>query len=116
MMKKKRPSIPDPHELVPLELAVRTIQRRAYPERSLTAFLDEQLNGLAYAVAALVPLYEVNSAGVRTIARDELKHGYFRRGGKELHFLDNRPALIALAVTTSGVETVVRSILAAKGS
>jgi hypothetical protein len=116
-MKKTRASIPDRHELMPLELAVRTIQRRAYPERSLTAFLDEQLNGLAYAVAALVPLYDTtDTEKARAITRDELKHGYFRRGGKELHFLDNRPPLAALAVTASGVETVVRSIVAAKGS
>ena len=106
--------MPNAHELVPLDLAVRTIQQRAYPERSLTAFLDEHLNGIAYAVAALVPLFEASSARVRAISGDELKNGYFRRGGKELHFLDNRPALLALAVTTSGVETVVRSILAAK--
>ena len=108
---------PDPHELVPLELAARSIQQRAYPERSLIPFLDDQLNGIAYAVAALVPLYEVNGVGkVRAITRDELQHGYFRRGAKELHFLDTRQSLKALAVTTSGVETVVRSILAAKSS
>ena len=108
-------STPNAHDLIPLELAVRTIQHRAYPERSLTAFLEEQLNGVAYAIAALVPLYEV-SAGIRAVTRDELKHGYFRRSGKELHFLDNRPPLTALAVTGSGVDTVVRSILAAKDS
>jgi hypothetical protein len=109
--------MPNPHELVPLELAVRSIQQRAYPEQSLATFLNEQLNGIAYAVVALVPLYQADSAGkVRAVTRDELQHGYFRQGAKELHFLDNRPPLKALAVTASGVETVVRSILAAKGS
>jgi hypothetical protein len=108
---------PNPHELIPLELAVRSIREQAYPERSLGAFLDEQLNGIAYVVAALVPLYEVNDAGkVRAITPDELQHGYFRRSAKELHFLDNRPSLRALAITTSAVETVVRSILTAKAS
>jgi hypothetical protein len=108
-------SMPSPHELVPLELAVRSVHERAYPERTLVAFLEEHLNGIAYAVAALVPLYELNGSGeVRAITRDELQHGYFRRGARELHFLDNRPSLRALAVTASGMETVVRSILAAK--
>jgi hypothetical protein len=108
-------SIPNPHELVPLELAARSIQERAYPERSLFAFPEEHLNGIAYTVSALVPLYALNGTGeVRAVTQDELQHGYFRRGAKELQFLDNRQCLEALAVTASAVETVVRSILAAK--
>ena len=86
-------SIPNPHELVPLELAARSIQERAYPERSLFAFPEEHLNGIAYTVSALVPLYALNGTG---------------------EVLDNRQCLEALAVTASAVETVVRSILAAK--
>jgi hypothetical protein len=76
---------------------------------------NEHLNGLAYAIAALVPVYTVGDGGeVRSISAEELRHGYFRAGAKELHFLDGRPSLNSLAVTPEGVEKVVSSILAAK--
>jgi hypothetical protein len=76
---------------------------------------NEHLNGLAYAIAALVPIYTLGDGGeVRAITAEELRHGYFRAGAKELHFLDGRASVDSLAVTPDGVEKVVSSILAAK--
>jgi hypothetical protein len=108
--------VPTAHDLLPLATAAESIQRKAYPERPAVKASNEYLNGLAYAIAALVPVYAISPVGeVHALTKEELAHGYFRGGAKELHFMDGRPLLNSLAITPEAVNTVVNSILAAKG-
>ena len=104
---------PSWHDLIPLELAARAVHKRAYGNVGVATSSSEQLNGLAYAMAGLIPIFAVD-AEPRQISPDHLLQGFFRGGAKELHFLDGRPAMKRLAVLSEGVDKVVESLLAAK--
>lgn len=100
---------------MPLELATRAICNRVYHPRGRRGRLActlEQLNGIAYAVAALVPLfaYEADGVTVRPLGPEEISQGLFRDGGRTLFFLDGRAAIRPLAVPASGVDDVTRAL------
>lgn len=103
------------HDLVPLELAARTIYQRVYEEQHRKAGIacgPEQLNGIAYAIGALLPLftYEGDSQTLRPLSDEELRKGLFRDGGRSMIFLDGRPAISRLAVSASGLDNVARAL------
>ena len=104
------------HDLVPLDLAARTVYQRVYEQAHRkvgVACNAEHLNGIAYAIAALSALfsYEVDGASApRSLKTDELLNGLFRDGGRSIIFLDGRPALTRLAVLASELYRVVHAL------
>lgn len=102
------------HDLMPLELAVRAIYRRVYEEKHRKAGLacsPEHLNGIAYALAALQPLF-IGEESVRPIGKDEVLKGLFRDGGRRMIFLDGRDPIERIAVSAAKLEDVVRALIA----
>jgi hypothetical protein len=97
------------NELVPLQVATRTISMRVYRRDGSPS----RLTGIAHAIAALAPLYSHSSDGseIRRIPNDEVLSGFFRKGGAELHFTDGRPPIANIAATNYAIELVI-SILA----
>lgn len=103
------------HDLVPLALAVRLVYLHAYGSPPPTAHLVDRLNGLAYSLAAFATMYAIEEAThtPRPLSRDELSVGHFRHGGKELHFLDERPPITHIGVTLVGIEKTANALLRA---
>lgn len=75
-------------------------------------WLRKRFSRIAYAVAALVPLftYEADGVAVRRLRPEEFSQGLFRDGGRTLFFLDGRAAIRPLAVSASGIEEVTRAL------
>jgi hypothetical protein len=101
---------------MPLELAARAIYRRVYEDahrKAGVACNTEHLNGIAYAIAGMLPLFVVDdsTSRPRAVESGELVRGLFREGGRRLIFLDERPALSCLAVSAARLEDVVRALL-----
>jgi hypothetical protein len=101
------------HQLVPLGLAVRSINARVYAGESVCT--SERLTGIAHVVAALAPLYTHSSDGTnfRRLMEEELRSGNFRKSGRELHFIDGRPPIDNIAVPNRSVGEVVRLLSSA---
>lgn len=101
------------HELVPLALAARSISARVYAGDSVCT--AERLTGIAHVMAALAPLYTHNAEGTsfRRLTEEELGSGNFRKGGRELHFVDGRPPIDNIAVPNRSVGEVVRLLSSA---
>ena len=103
------------NDLVPLELAVRTVYARVYEAQHRKAGLvcsPEQLDGIAHAMAALVPVfaYDKDPAGVRRLSDQELQKGLFREGGRIMIFLDGRAPIRTFAVSAQALDIVVREL------
>jgi hypothetical protein len=84
------------------------LRHRVYGERQVT---DQGRAGdfsmLAYFIAGVVRLYEYfddPSTPPRRLGKATLEGGLFREGGKELRFLDGRPAKRFLAVSDKDLE------------
>ena len=102
-------------DLVPLELAVETVYARVYEAQHRKAGLVrsvEQLNGIAHAIAALVPVftYDKDPASVHRLGDQELEKGLFREGGRIMVFLDGRAPMRTFAVSSEALDTVVREL------
>jgi hypothetical protein len=107
------------HDLVPLELAARTVYQRVYEEthrKAGMACTPEQLNGIAYAIAALLPVFtnEDDPQSFRRLSEEELLKGLFRDGGRAMIFIDGRASIRALAVSAKGLDRVARVLSAAQ--
>ena len=105
-------------DLVPLELAVETVYARVYEAQHRKAGLvcsPEQLNGIAHAIAALVPvfIYDKDPASVRRLGDHELEKGLFRECGRIMIFLDGRAPIRTFAVPGEALDSVVRQLSAA---
>jgi hypothetical protein len=103
------------NELVPLEFAARTIYLRVYNPPCRGTRIDcapEQLNGIACAMATLVPLYtyDKHPTTVRRLSAEELLHGLFHDGARILVFLDGRTPIRNLAVAVSELDAVVGAL------
>jgi hypothetical protein len=112
-MQQLRMDQPAAHDLVPLELAARTIYQRVYAYEHGTAGVActlEHLNGIAYAVAALVAVFTHDHDTVRRLNEDEMVKGLFREGGRSLIFLDGRSSIGHLAVHAETIEQVARAL------
>jgi hypothetical protein len=108
---------PSIHDLMPLDSAANVIFRRVYVERMqlgtlgrLTAHLD----GLAYTIAELTPIYvyEPNGASVRQLTATELAGALFQGGAKEISYIDGRETITHLAVDARDVEGVIQTLIA----
>jgi hypothetical protein len=101
------------HKLVPLGLAARSISARVYPDDSVCT--PERLTGIAHVMAALAPLYVYSGDGTsfRRVTEEELRSGHFRKGGRELHFIDGRAPIDNIAVLNGSVAEVVRLLSSA---
>jgi hypothetical protein len=99
-----------PHSLIPLTLAVTVVRHKVYGERQIaTQGPVGDLDMVANFVAGAVPLYEYfddPSTPPRALKEATLEGGIFRDGGKELRFLDGRPAKRLLAINAADVECV----------
>jgi hypothetical protein len=103
------------HDLVPLELAARTIYQRVYEEQHRKAGLAcglDQLNGVAYAIISLVPTftYDKDPQDLRQLSADEVLKGLLREGGRSMIFLDGRAAIVVLAVSAAELERVENAL------
>ena len=106
---------PAVHDLVPFDLALRLIFQRIYARELPTALaLRAHIDGLAHVVSALVPLYAytIGHGGVRRLRAPELKGALFGEGGKIAHFLDGRPEVRNLAVTSHAINTAITALAA----
>lgn len=101
------------HPLVPMPLAARMVYERAYGSEPPERHLAERLNGLAYCLASLGPLYALESpeAAPRALSSSELAWGHFRNGGGELHFLDERAPILHVGVTRDCIERAIAALV-----
>ena len=99
-------------DLVPVPLAARMVHLRAYGMPPLEPHLTEHLDSLAYGLARQGILYAMvgGAPAPRPLAAEELACGYFRHGGKELHFLDERAPIFELAVTRESIESAADAL------
>jgi hypothetical protein len=102
-------------DLVPLELAVQTVYAQVYAAQHRKAGLacsPEQLNGIAHAIAGLVPVftYDKDPASVRSLNEQELRKGLFKEGGRILIFLDGQAPMRTFAVSGEALQAVVRKL------
>jgi len=99
------------HSVIPLALAVGVVRNKTYEAGHAAGEGSEgELNMLAAFIAATVTIYEYvadGSAALRALARHELDGGLFRQAGRELRFIDGRPAKHELAVNATDVACVV---------
>jgi hypothetical protein len=109
------------NDLVPLELAVLKIYVLAFEAHHRKAGLicgPEQLNGIAHAIAALVPVftYDKDPGSVRILSEQELQKGAFKEGGRVMIFLDSRAPIRTLAVSAGALHRVARELSASARS
>jgi hypothetical protein len=99
-------------DLVPVPLAARMVHLRAYGMPPPEPHIAEHLDSLAYGLAREGMLYAMagGEAAPRPLAREELACGYFRHGGKELHFLDERAPILEVAVTRESIERAAEAL------
>jgi hypothetical protein len=74
--------------------------------------LGDRLNGLAYRLADSGGVYTIEGtkSAPRRLSREELAGAFFRNGGEELHFLDQRAPLFHLGVTQESIEGAVSAL------
>ena len=103
------------HTLVPLELAVLLVRERLcgsqqqVSDARMAAGGDSDLDRMATFIAASVPVYEYSdnpSQRPRLLFRSD-RDGLFRHGGRELHYLNGKPAKRHLAVSANDVNCVI---------
>ena len=99
-------------DLVPVALAARMVYQRAYGMPPPEPHLADRLNGLAYSLARLGDLYAIEEgrSAPRRLWREELACGYFRHGGRELHFLDERAPILDVAVNRDSIDSAVEDL------
>lgn len=102
-----------PDGLVPLPLAARRVYAHAHGDELPALHLDERLNAVAYAIAAGETIFAVLGPTLRPLAPRELAAGFFRKGAAELHFIDERPPLVELAVPADAIERTAKALLGA---
>jgi hypothetical protein len=108
---------PSLHDLMPLDLAAAVIFRRVYgehmPLHSPTR-LSAHLDGLAYTIAELAPIYvyQRNGGSVRPLSREELAGALFQGGAKTISYIDGRAALADLALNARQVEALIHTLVA----
>jgi hypothetical protein len=112
-MAAKRNTSISKHDLVPVPLAARIVYERAYGAPPPVAHLDHRLDGLAYRLASVGPLYAALEEP-RRLSRQEIATGLFRKGGKEFHFLDERAPILHLGVTQECIERTAAALRAEK--
>jgi len=94
------------HRLMPLELAVMLVRNKVYASRPGAP--SSEPNAIARFIAASVPIYECSKDPSRRPSAVRRDHdGLFRKGGRELHFLDGRPIKKDLAVKADDVACVI---------
>ena len=103
------------HDLVPLDLAARTIYRRVYEEQHRNAGVAcgvDQLNGIAYTIISLVPTYtyDQDPQDLRQLSADEVLKGLLREGGRSMIFLDGRATIPVLAVSSAELNRVENAL------
>lgn len=107
-----------PHTLMPLALAAGLVLDKLYAGRPLTGRgREDDLNALAGFIAGMTALYEFfedPSTRPRALERKELEGGLFRGGGRELRFIDGRPAKRYLAVSARELEHVMALLMATR--
>jgi hypothetical protein len=104
---------PSVHDLIPFDLALRLIFRRIYVDMMHVAVAGHaHVDGLAHVVSAMVPLYTYTDdrEGVRQLSRDELKGGLFESAGKSVYFLDGRPRVTNLGVTSQAISAAMTAL------
>ena len=94
------------HSLVPLSVAVVLVRQSVYGSRRSAESPDP--NAIATFIAGMVPIYEYwDDPSIRPRALcNSQSAGLFRNGGRELQFLDGRPAKRLLAVQADDVACV----------
>jgi len=109
--------LPSLHDLMPLDLAAAVIFRRVYGQQThlhSPTRLSAHLDGLAYAIAELAPIYvyQRNGGPVRQLSREELAGALFQGGAKTISYIDGRAALADLALNARQVEALIRTLVA----
>ena len=106
-----------PHSLVPLDLAALQVMHSVYPQqRSLGNGKEQVLDSIATTISVIASIYEYDTDShrpARRLSHHELDGGMFKRGGKELRFIDGRPPRSSLAVTAKDVAETIKALKAA---
>jgi hypothetical protein len=101
------------HDLIPFDLALRLIFRRIYVDMMHVVVAGQaHFDGLAHVVSAMVPLYTYTdgSGVVRQLSHDELKGGLFESAGKSVYFVDGRPRVTNLGVTSEAIAAAIAAL------
>jgi hypothetical protein len=111
-MQENEATQPSVQDLVPLNLAARTIFQRVYLplHHPQSGPGPDQLNGLANVICGIAPVYVVDerAGATRKLSAEDLSGGMFRGGARELLFLDGRESIRNLAVAAAEVERAAR--------
>jgi hypothetical protein len=99
--------------LIPLEVAVKAVYEQIYGEfpREANELAEEELNAIASAMVARVPIYEYDSdpdITARPLIQADLAGVSFGRGGKHIIFPNGRVARVAFGVSVDAIAEVVR--------
>jgi hypothetical protein len=110
-----------PHDLMPLDMAVATVFRRAYERRMQprgNVRPTGDLDGLAYTLAELTPLYtyEADGHSIRELSKGDLAGALFRGGAKTLVYVDGRAPVTNLAINVKSLPAIIELLNATKSA
>src|SRR3954468_2952982 len=106
------------HDLMPFDLAVSLVFRRVYEEPMQTVVggrAGSHLDGLAYLVSELAPIYVYEPDGEqrRRLSESDLAGALFQEGAKRIAYIDGRPAIENLAISVKKTEALIQALTAA---
>src|SRR3954454_1874814 len=106
------------HDLMPLDLAVSLLFRRVYEEPMQTVVggrAGSHLDGLAYLVSELAPIYVYKPDGKqrRRLSESDLAGALFQEGARRITYIDGRPTIENLAVSVKRIQAVIQRLTAA---
>src|SRR3954470_366192 len=106
------------HDLMPLDLAVSLLFRRVYEEPMQTVAggrARSHLDGLAYLVSELAPIYVYKPDGKqrRRLSESDLAGALFQDGAKRIAYVDGRPAIENLAISVKKIQALIQALTAA---
>jgi len=106
------------HDLMPFDLAVWLVFRRVYEEPMQTVVggrAGSHLDGLAYLVSELAPIYVYKPDGKqrRRLSESDLAGALFQEGARRITYIDGRPTIENLAVSVKRIQAVIQRLTAA---
>ena len=106
------------HSLMPLDLAAEVIRQKVYADRVPGLGREPLLDSIAVTISVVATVYEYDpheASPPRALSRLELNRGIFKGGAKELRFIDGRPAVRCLAVTSADIAQTIEALKGVNG-
>jgi hypothetical protein len=100
------------NELMTPEAAAALVFNRLFGREPLTKNTPSGRNRIAHALAAVRPVYTFNEhrTAFYPLGYDDLRHGHFYEGGRELWYTDGRDKLLRIAVRSSDLGPAIEQL------